>query len=41
VDLEHRNFEILGAEGGESMRRDVDRGWPGILDLYRQEVERS
>jgi uncharacterized protein YndB with AHSA1/START domain len=41
VNLEHRNFEILGAEGGESMRRDVDRGWPGILDLYRQQVEQS
>ena len=41
VELEHRNFEVLGPEGGESMRNDVNGGWPAILDLYKQEVERS
>jgi uncharacterized protein YndB with AHSA1/START domain len=39
LELEHRNFEALGAEGGESMRRDVDNGWPGILDSFRQAAE--
>ena len=34
VDLEHRNFERMGAAGGEKMRKDVDGGWPHILDLY-------
>jgi uncharacterized protein YndB with AHSA1/START domain len=39
VELEHRNFEALGAEGGASMRRDVDGGWPGMLDSFRQAAE--
>jgi uncharacterized protein YndB with AHSA1/START domain len=34
VELEHRAFERMGAEGGEKMRGDVDRGWPGLLQLY-------
>ena len=40
VELEHRNFERLGAEGGQSMREAVnsDGGWNGILDLYRKEA---
>jgi Activator of Hsp90 ATPase homolog 1-like protein len=37
VDLEHRNFERLGAAGGEKMRKDVDGGWPTLLDLYAQQ----
>jgi uncharacterized protein YndB with AHSA1/START domain len=34
VDLEHRGFERMDVEGGEKMRGDVDRGWPGLLQLY-------
>ena len=40
VELEHRKFEQMGAEGGEKMRRDVDGGWPGMLERYRMEAER-
>lgn len=36
VELEHRNFERMGAEAGESLRKDVDRGWPTILELFAQ-----
>jgi uncharacterized protein YndB with AHSA1/START domain len=39
VELEHRKFERMGAQAGESMRSDVDRGWPGILDLFAKEAE--
>jgi uncharacterized protein YndB with AHSA1/START domain len=39
VELEHRKFEQMGAEAGESMRRDVDRGWPGLLERFKQQVE--
>ncbi len=39
VELEHRKFEMLGAEGGEKMRGDVNGGWTGLLDLFRQAAE--
>ena len=39
VELEHRNFEVLGAEGGASMRKDVDGGWPGLLELFAAEAQ--
>jgi uncharacterized protein YndB with AHSA1/START domain len=39
VELEHRNFENLGAEGGASMRKDVDGGWPGILGHFKTAAE--
>jgi hypothetical protein len=39
VELEHRKFEQMGAEAGESMRRDVEGGWPGILEAYRKEAQ--
>jgi uncharacterized protein YndB with AHSA1/START domain len=41
VELEHRNFERLGAAAGEKMRKDVDGGWPAILDLYAKNVSRE
>jgi uncharacterized protein YndB with AHSA1/START domain len=41
VELEHRKFERLGAEGGEKMRKDVDGGWPGLLDLFKHEAEKA
>jgi uncharacterized protein YndB with AHSA1/START domain len=34
VELEHRDFERMGAEPGEKMRSGVDGGWIGILDTY-------
>ena len=39
VELEHRKFEQMGAEAGESMRKDVDGGWPGLLELFKTEAE--
>ncbi len=39
VELEHRKFERMGAEGGEKMRKDVDGGWPGLLDLFKKAAE--
>jgi uncharacterized protein YndB with AHSA1/START domain len=41
VELEHRNFELMGADSGAAMRRDVDGGWPGMLDAFRQAAEAS
>ena len=38
VELEHRKFEQMGAEAGESMRKDVDGGWPRLLELFRTEA---
>ena len=40
VELEHRLFERMGAEGGTKMHDSVERGWPGILELFKQEVEK-
>ena len=41
VDLEHRNFERLGAAAGEKLRKDVDGGWPHLLDLYAKDASRK
>jgi uncharacterized protein YndB with AHSA1/START domain len=38
VELEHRNFERMGADSGESMRSSVDGGWPGMLESFAKEV---
>ena len=40
VELEHRNFERMGSPDGEIMRKGVDNGWPGILDLFAAEAAR-
>jgi uncharacterized protein YndB with AHSA1/START domain len=40
VELEHRKFEQMGAEAGASMRKDVDGGWPGMLEHFKKEAER-
>jgi hypothetical protein len=40
VEPEHRNFERLGAERGAKMRRDVDGGWPRMLERFKQAAER-
>jgi uncharacterized protein YndB with AHSA1/START domain len=39
VELEHRKFEPMGAEAGEKMRKDVDGGWPGKLEEFKQAAE--
>jgi len=39
VELEHRNFERLGAEPGDKMRKDVDGGWPKMLERFRTAAE--
>jgi hypothetical protein len=41
VELEHRNFERMGAAEGEVMRTGVDGGWPAMLDLFAQEAGRG
>jgi uncharacterized protein YndB with AHSA1/START domain len=38
VDLEHRDFERMGAAEGAAMRGAVDNGWPGLLELYAKAV---
>jgi uncharacterized protein YndB with AHSA1/START domain len=40
VELVHHKFETMGAEAGASMRRDVDRGWPGLIEHFAREAER-
>jgi hypothetical protein len=39
VELEHRKFEQMGGEAGEKMRKDVDGGWPGLLEHFKQRAE--
>jgi uncharacterized protein YndB with AHSA1/START domain len=39
VELEHRKFERMGAEAGAKMRKDVDGGWPGMLEHFKKEAE--
>ena len=39
VEVEHRKFEQMGAEAGASMRKDVDGGWPGLLERFKTEAE--
>jgi hypothetical protein len=41
VELLHHKFETMGAEAGASMRKDVDRGWPGLLERFAQEAGRE
>ena len=41
VELLHHKFETMGAEPGTSMRNDVDRGWPGLIERFVQEAERG
>ena len=41
IELEHRKFEEMGAEPGETMRKAVDGGWPGMLERFRTEAERT
>ena len=38
VELEHRNFERMGAAAGETMRKGVDGGWTPLLELFAKEL---
>ena len=39
VELVHHKFESMGVEAGASMRKDVDGGWPGLLERYAKLAE--
>jgi uncharacterized protein YndB with AHSA1/START domain len=41
VELVHHKFETMGAEAGASLRNDVDRGWPGLIERFAREAERG
>ena len=41
VELLHHRFETMGAVAGASLRGDVDRGWPGLLERFAAEAQRS
>lgn len=41
VELTHDKFETLGVEAGKSMRKDVDGGWPGLMQRFVEEAERT
>jgi uncharacterized protein YndB with AHSA1/START domain len=41
LELEHRQFERMGAPDGETMRTAVDGGWPGLLELFAKEAARG
>ncbi len=41
VELKHHKFETMGAEAGASMQKDVNGGWPGLMERFAQEAERS
>jgi hypothetical protein len=41
VEIDHRNFERMGAQAGDTMRNAVDKGWPGLLDLLASEIMRA
>ena len=41
VELVHHRFETMGAEAGASMRKDVDGGWPGLLQRFAEETARN
>ena len=38
VDLEHRNFDRMGASAGEIMRSRVDSGWSKMLEFFAKAV---
>lgn len=41
VELLHHKFETMGAEAGASMRKDVDGGWPDLIERFAQEAGRG
>ena len=38
IEIEHRDFERMGAEGGEKMRGAVENGWPTLLKILADEI---
>ena len=41
VELVHHKFETMGAEAGASLRKDVNGGWPGLMDRFAAEADRG
>lgn len=41
VDLVHHKFETMGPEAGASMRKDVDHGWPGLMERFAHEAGKA
>lgn len=41
VDLLHHKFETMGPQAGAKLRSDVAGGWPGLLERFAREAERS
>jgi uncharacterized protein YndB with AHSA1/START domain len=41
VELLHHKFETMGKEAGASLRKDVNGGWPGLIERFVQEAELS
>jgi len=41
VELLHHKFETMGPEAGASMRKDVNGGWPGLMERFAEEAGRS
>ena len=41
VELVHHKFETMGIAGGAKMRKDVDGGWPGMLEKFAAAAERA
>ncbi|HET8697748.1 MAG TPA: SRPBCC family protein [Gammaproteobacteria bacterium] len=41
VEVLHHKFETMGPEAGAKMRNDVNGGWPGLLERFAREAERS
>ena len=40
VDLEHRNWQKLGADAAK-VREAYDGGWPGVLEIFRNATEQG
>ena len=41
LELDHRNFERMGAADGEKMRAAVDGGWPKLIELFSAEAAKG
>jgi uncharacterized protein YndB with AHSA1/START domain len=41
VELVHHKFEGMGAQAGASLRKDVNGGWPGLIERFAREAERD
>ena len=41
VELVHHKSEGMGAEAGTSLRKDVNGGWPSLIERFAREAERG